>query len=88
MTRSKLARVLDHSVLKPEADEHAILAGADVGRLGDEVAAHVDLRLRRRATHDAGRWTEHLRGAFRQVSVLVEFPQSRQSDRECAREPE
>jgi deoxyribose-phosphate aldolase len=33
MTRSELARVLDHSVLKPEADEHAILSGADVVRI-------------------------------------------------------
>lgn len=33
MTRSELARLLDHSVLKPEADEHTILSGADVVRI-------------------------------------------------------
>ena len=30
MTRNELARMLDHSVLKPEASEHDILSGADV----------------------------------------------------------
>jgi len=32
MTRSELAQMLDHSVLKPEATEHDIRAGADVVR--------------------------------------------------------
>ena len=32
MTRSELARLLDHSVLKPEATEQDIVAGADVVR--------------------------------------------------------
>ena len=32
MTRFELARILDHSVLKPEATEHDIRAGADVVR--------------------------------------------------------
>ena len=32
MTRAELARLLDHSVLKPEATEHDIRAGADVVR--------------------------------------------------------
>jgi len=32
MTRTELARMLDHSVLKPEATEHDILAGAGVVR--------------------------------------------------------
>jgi deoxyribose-phosphate aldolase len=32
MTRSELARLLDHSVLKPEATEHDVRAGADIVR--------------------------------------------------------
>jgi len=32
MTRAELARLIDHSVLKPEATEHDVRAGADVVR--------------------------------------------------------
>jgi deoxyribose-phosphate aldolase len=35
MTRSELARLLDHSVLKPESNAHDIAAGADVVREWD-----------------------------------------------------
>jgi deoxyribose-phosphate aldolase len=34
MTRNELARMLDHSVLKPEASEHDILSGAESCRRG------------------------------------------------------
>ena len=34
MTRSELARLLDHSILKPEATGHDVRAGADVVRAG------------------------------------------------------
>ena len=77
MTRAELARLLDHSVLKPEATEQDIVAGAAIVRewqIGYYCVQPCWVATRRRGARRHRRARRQRRRAFRTAAIV---PQAR-----------